>query len=108
MSGATRAPPRSTTRHSGLEVEFLNLARNRITADAETLRRFDLASAREVERFSNHGGFETAREFVHDVRRILAQHPRDFGAQAAFPGADGVRDRHAARRGRMRRGARAV
>src|ERR1044072_3968030 len=88
---------RTSARTSRLEIELLNLARNRIAADAQTLGRFHLAATREIQRLANHGRFETAREFVHDVGRVLAQQARDFGTQPAFPGPHGRRPPPSAR-----------
>src|SRR5579863_2769541 len=74
---------------SRLKMQLLNLARDRIAADAEPLRRFDFAAAREIERFANHRGFEAPRQFIHHIGEVLAQKPCDLGTQPAFPSAHG-------------------
>ncbi|ABA47527.1 hypothetical protein BURPS1710b_2767 [Burkholderia pseudomallei 1710b] len=82
-------------------MQLLNLARDRVAADAEPLRRLDLAAAREIERLANHGGLEAARERVHHVRRVLAQQACDLGAQPVLP--QRVPGGRADRSGRARR-----
>lgn len=48
-------------------MQLLNLARDRIAADAQPLRRLHLATAREVERLADDRRFEATREFVHHI-----------------------------------------